>query len=177
MIAFKSFIIGNVLDQKRVLDSMWRITLPIVSLFLPLEAQTPTQTGATITGAGYQAPRPVLVAPGQVVHLRVHGLTTVFNSVISKPGPPLDDFLYGMSVTSADGRYAAGSSASARCGGIATCTASVPDEHVAVLPIPCSSDNSYDIWLQIPFRFGSQRSGKRPECPAAGAIPTTRSHD
>ncbi len=130
---------------------MWRITLPLASLFLPLAAQA--QTGAAITQVGYQAPRPVIVAPGQVVHFRLHGVATAFNLPQVSQSLPLPVFYNGMSVTlQRSGSVASESLPLLRLDGVSSCASSVDSSLFGVTTlIPCGVDNSYDLWLQIPF--------------------------
>jgi hypothetical protein len=76
---------------------MRRIVLIALCSFLgslPGAAQT-----ASIVHLGYSAPRPVVVAPGQVLHLELHGLSTVFNSTQVAQSLPLPTFFNGLSVS------------------------------------------------------------------------------
>jgi uncharacterized protein (TIGR03437 family) len=151
---------------------MWRITLPLASLFLPLatplatQAQTQAQTSAAITQVGYQTARPVLVAPGQVVHLRLHGVTTAFNLPQVTQGLPLSVFYNGMFITlQRSGSAATESLPLLRLDGVSTCSSAVdPNLFGASTGIPCGADSSYDLWLQIPFDLVPNAPGS-DQCP------------
>ncbi len=149
---------------------MWRITLPLASLFLPLlvEAQTQAQTAAAITEVGYQAARPAMVAPGQVVHLRLHGVATAFNLPQVSQGLPLSIFYNGMSVTlQRSGSAAVETIPLLRLDGVSTCAFSLdPNSFGASTPTPCGTDNSYDLWVQIPFDLVPNAPGSDQKCTA-----------
>lgn len=149
---------------------MWRITLPLASLFLPLaiQAQTQALTSAAITQVGYQAPRPMMVAPGQVVHLRLHGVATAFNLPQVTQGLPLSVFYNGMFITlQRSGSAATESLPLLRLDGVSTCSSAVdPNLFGASTATPCGADNSYDLWVQIPFDLV-------PNAPGSDLIPCT----
>jgi len=132
---------------------MWRLTLPLASLFLPLSiaAQT-TTTGATISQVGFQAARPVMIAPGQVVHLRLHGLTTNFFSTEISNALPLPSSFNGLSVTVQRNGAAPESVILLRLLPVSSCTISFSTTLFGGSAIlPCAADNSYDLWAQIPY--------------------------
>ncbi len=145
---------------------MWRITLPLASLFLPLRVEA--QTAGAITEVGYQAARPVMVAPGQVVHLRLHGVTTAFNLPQVTQGLPLSIFYNGMSVTlQRSGSAAVETMPLLRLDGVSTCAFSLdPNSFGASTPTPCGTDNSYDLWVQIPFDLVPNAPGSDQKCTA-----------
>src|SRR5450432_2209848 len=57
------------------------------------------QTTASVIHLGYQTARPVLVAPGQVLHLTLRGLTTVFHTTQVAQAVPLPTNFQGLSVS------------------------------------------------------------------------------
>jgi uncharacterized protein (TIGR03437 family) len=129
---------------------MWRITLPLASLFLPLSMMA--QSSASIAQVGYQAARPLMIAPGQVVHLRLHGVTTNFTSTEISGALPLASFFNGLSVSLQRSGSAAENVVLLRLQPLSSCTISYSTSLFGgSAVIPCGADNSYDLWVQIPY--------------------------
>jgi uncharacterized protein (TIGR03437 family) len=111
-----------------------------------------TTAGGSITQVGYQAARPVMIAPGQVVHLRLHGITTNFTSTEISGALPLPSFFNGMSVTLQRSGLAPEAVTLLRLDGLSSCTISFsPNLFGGSAVTPCTADSSYDLWVQIPF--------------------------
>jgi len=127
---------------------------------LPLilaSSSTWAQSGASIVSLGYQTPRLPLVAPGQVLHLTLHGLTGSFDSTQVSPTIPLPTNVNGLSVS----LLQSGSSVPILVpllrgpGGLGSCNRGIaagliqPGNLVA-----CSSDDAtYDLTVQIPYEI------------------------
>ena len=113
------------------------------------------QTSASIYSVSYQAPKVVQVAPGQVLHLTLHGLTTTFDSTQVATTVPLPSNFSGLSITLQ--RTGAsqpellpllrGEGSGVSCNGSLAAAILAPAD-----VLPCvDGDATYDIWAQIPF--------------------------
>ena len=77
------------------------ILASIVSVGFSLAVSIPlsAQASESIVHLGYQSARPMLVAPGQVLHLTLRGLTTVFTATQIAQTVPLPTNFLGLSVS------------------------------------------------------------------------------
>jgi hypothetical protein len=73
---------------------MTKFSVACALAMFPAFAQT-----NTVVGAGYSAPAPLTVAPGQVVTLFVHGIGASLTQPVRAPSGPLPTTLAGISVT------------------------------------------------------------------------------
>jgi uncharacterized protein (TIGR03437 family) len=138
--------------------------MPLPTRFLPvlISLSAFAQTTAAIQHLGYQAPRPVLVAPGQVLHLTVHGLTTSFDSTQVAQHVPLPTDFNGLSISlqrtgsaqpellpllHGDGAYS-------------SCAGGAPVFFLGSNAVPCvTQDGAYDLWVQIPYDLPANSPG------------------
>lgn len=121
------------------------------------------QSGASIVSLGYQTPRLPLVAPGQVLHLSLHGLTTSFDSTQVAPTIPIPTSVNGLSVS----LLQSGSSVPILVpllrgpGGLGSCNRGIA---AGLIPagnlVGCSSDDTtYDLTVQIPYEIKANPPG------------------
>jgi len=114
--------------------------LSLMALVCPLLAQSPN----VVTQAGYTAPQPLRVAPGQVITLFVRTSSITLTSAVAASGLPLPTNLAGLSVsmrqTFADGPM-----------DVPIFSAYPVEFCSAVIPATCSSLTA--ITVQIPFEL------------------------
>jgi uncharacterized protein (TIGR03437 family) len=128
--------------------SVARIASFSILLCLPIGAQT-----ASIVHVGYQASRPVSVAPGQVVHLELHGLRTTFDTTPVAQSIPLPVSFNGLSVSLQQSNAPPEMLPLLRLDTVSSCNSSAPPVLFGPLnTVACTaSDTTYDLWVQIPF--------------------------
>jgi hypothetical protein len=133
---------------------------PLASLFIPLAVFAQP---ASIVHVGYQNPRSVVVAPGQVLHLTLHGLTTDFPATPIAQSFPLPTFFNGLSAS----LQKSGSSTQEmlpllRLDTIVSCKLPAgPPAFGPTNTVPCAAqDKTYDLWVQIPFDLTPNTPGE-----------------
>ncbi len=136
----------------------------LCSTMLIASSTTEAQTGASAVNLGYERPRPPRVAPGQVLYLRLHGLTTSFNATQVATTIPLPTDFNGLSVS----LQQSGSTKSILLpllhgDGSSSCN----NGALVVLgtdnAIPCAAeDATYDLLVQIPFELKPNNPAREP---------------
>lgn len=102
---------------------------------------------------GYQAERLPRVAPGQVLHLTLHGLTTIFQATQVATTIPLPTEFNGLSISLQQSGTAEPIPLPLLRGlETGSCSGIIP---VSVLggAVSCAEDPTYDLWVQIPFEL------------------------
>ena len=138
-----------------------RRIIPIIFFSFLVSLSTSAQT-ASIVHLGYSAPREVVVAPGQVLHLELHGLTTAFNATPVAQSLPLPTFFNGLSVTvQRSGSASAEALPLLRLDTISSCFNSYLANFLGPTnTVPCASpDTTYDLWVQMPFDLAPNSPG------------------
>lgn len=137
------------------------LSLVLAALAIPVSAQTSTTTSASIVRLGYQTARLPQVAPGQVVHLTLHGLTTTFSSTQVAQTVPLPTTFQGLMVSLQ--RSTTGGLEPLpllRLDGYSSCDSPVvPFQFGPGDPVTCTKDNTADLWAQIPFDLTTNKPG------------------
>jgi uncharacterized protein (TIGR03437 family) len=127
------------------------------------------QTGASIVNLGYQTARSPLVAPGQVLHLTLHGLTTSFDATQVATALPLPTNFNGLSVS----LLQSGASTPILLplldgSGVLSCDRGFAVSFIvpANLVACPTEDATFDLVVQIPFNLMPNPPGIDNTCPA-----------
>jgi len=133
----------------------------LISIAVVCSAPSSAQSGASIINLGYQNPVLPLVAPGQVLHLTLYGISTQFDSTQVASAIPLPTDFNGLSVSLRQSGSASpvllpllrGEGAISPCG---LDPILVPPSNV----VPCSAGPTpFDLTVQIPFDLNPNQPG------------------
>jgi hypothetical protein len=117
---------------------------------------------------GYQNARLPQVAPGQVLHLTLQGITTVFDSTQVAKTVPLPTNFQGLSVSLQRSGTAQTELLPLLRMDVGSTSCDGPD--LQPNAIPCvADDKTYDLWLQIPYDLPANSPGAdQSTCPPLG---------
>jgi hypothetical protein len=143
---------------------MRRNTLSFVSItIVSLATSIPSaaQSSASVVNLGYQSPHLPQVAPGQVLYLTLHGLSTVFDSTQVAQTVPLPTNFNGLSISlQRSGTAQPELLPLLRGQGASSCEGSGPVVFAQGSALPCvAADYTYHLWVQIPFDLATNPPG------------------